>query len=77
MLPRYLKRVSEALEEDRLLEIRINMNNQQQREIPRNTMSGSLRAAKRLGFEPKTVIDVGAAWELLTFMKLSPRRDIC
>ncbi|MEG3895173.1 MULTISPECIES: FkbM family methyltransferase [unclassified Microcoleus] len=37
------------------------MNNQQQREIPRNTMSGSLRAAKRLGFEPKTVIDVGAA----------------
>jgi FkbM family methyltransferase len=37
------------------------MMNQPQREIPRGTMSGSLITAKRLGFEPKTVIDVGAA----------------
>ena len=37
------------------------MMNQQQREIPRNTMSGSLLLAKNSGFEPKTVIDVGAA----------------
>lgn len=35
--------------------------NQQQINIARNRMSGSLLAVKRLGFEPKTVIDVGAA----------------
>ncbi len=33
----------------------------QQIGTPRNTMSGSLLLAKKLGFEPKTVIDVGAA----------------
>jgi len=33
----------------------------QQTGDPSNTMSGSLRLAKNLGFEPKTVIDVGAA----------------
>jgi FkbM family methyltransferase len=35
--------------------------NQPQRQIPRSTMSGSLMTVKRLGFEPNTVIDVGAA----------------
>ena len=33
----------------------------QQIGTPRNSMSGSLLLAKNLGFEPKTVIDVGAA----------------
>lgn len=33
----------------------------QQTGTPRNTMTGSLLLAKNLGFEPKTVIDVGAA----------------
>ncbi len=35
--------------------------NEQQTGTPRNTMSGSLLLAKNLGFEPQTVIDVGAA----------------
>ena len=34
---------------------------EQQTGILRNTMTGSLLLAKNLGFEPKTVIDVGAA----------------
>lgn len=34
---------------------------EQQTGTPRNTMTGSLLLAKKLGFEPKTVIDVGAA----------------
>ncbi|MBE9183663.1 FkbM family methyltransferase [Microcoleus sp. LEGE 07076] len=34
---------------------------EQQTGIVRNTMTGSLVLAKKLGFEPKTVIDVGAA----------------
>ncbi|MEG4799872.1 FkbM family methyltransferase [Microcoleus sp. ARI1-B5] len=34
---------------------------EQQTGILRNTMTGSLVLAKKLGFEPKTVIDVGAA----------------
>ena len=58
---RYLKGVSEALEEDRLCKIRINIMNQEQTGTLRNTMSGSLLIAKNSGFEPKTVIDVGAA----------------
>ena len=37
------------------------MMNQQQIGTTRSTMSGSLLTAKRLGFEPSTVIDVGAA----------------
>ena len=73
---RYLKGVSEALEEDRLCKIRINIMNQEQTGTLRNTMSGSLLIAKNSGFEPKTVMSV-QHWELLTFTKLSRRRDIC
>ena len=48
------------IKHDRLLKIRINIMNQETGTL-RNTMSGSLMTAKNLGYEPKTVIDVGAA----------------
>jgi FkbM family methyltransferase len=44
-----------------LIKIRIKIMNEQETGTLRNTMTGSLLLAKNLGFEPKTVIDVGAA----------------
>ncbi len=45
---------------------------QEQTRIVRNTMSGSLSLAKKLGFEPKTVIDVGAALGTFTLYETFP-----
>lgn len=45
---------------------------EEQTGILRNTMTGSLMLAKNLGFEPKTVIDVGAALGTFNLYEIFP-----
>jgi hypothetical protein len=57
----------------KIAEGKITMTNN---EIPRSSMFGSLWNAKQLGFEPETVIDVGAGLGTFEIYEAFPKSNI-